>query len=83
MINLLQFMLQIKSDYPPTSPSASAALEIHSNDERSKRASNSRRWLCSIKDLAINKQFGLMFFVVGGFLGYNSTLIAKVRQLAF
>ena len=39
--------------------------------------------MTSIKELATNKYFVLMFFVVGCFLGYNSAVITKVSNIDF
>ena len=73
----------MKSDHPPKPPSASAALEIQTSNERRRGASNVQRWMTSIKELATNKYFVLMFFVVGCFLGYNSAVITKVCNIEF
>ena len=77
----IEILFKVKADHPPTPPSASAALEIQSSNDRRKASSNIQRWLRSIKELARNKYFVLMFFVVGCFLGYNSAVITKVTLL--
>ena len=76
-----EILFKVKADHPPTPPSASAALEIQSSNDRRKTSSNIQRWLRSIRELAQNKYFVLMFFVVGCFLGYNSAVITKVTLL--
>ena len=86
LLNLVHYqrylnLFKVKADHPPTPPSASAALEIQSSNDRRKASSNIQRWLRSIKELARNKYFVLMFFVVGCFLGYNSAVITKVTLL--
>ena len=70
----------MRSDHPPTPPSVSSALEIQSYKNRPNQSSNVYRWLINVKELWRNKQFVLMFFVVGCFLGYNSAVITKVNR---
>jgi hypothetical protein len=77
--NLYNF-LQVQSDYPPTPPSLSAELELQLRNERSSESSNVQQWFMNNKELAKNKQFVLMFFLVGSVIGYYTIIIAKVMH---
>lgn len=62
---------KVTTDRPPTPPSPSAAMQTI----------QPKNYLHSIKQLATNKAFIIMFFFIGGAMGYVSTISTKIEQI--
>ena len=72
LAGLLITLLGVRSSLPPCPPSHSAALA---------RTASKPPFLGTIRQLATNKPFIVMFLILGGAMGYMLTLQTKLEQI--
>ena len=72
--------MQVNSDYPPSSPSLSAEVEIKSNLERLEKSSKVKIYWNDVKELARNRQFLMLIFCIGSLFAGLRTFMVKVSK---
>jgi len=73
IIGTIMGILLVKSNLPPTPPSAS--------EEQRELDQNKIKYIRTLKTVFTNKAFVIMFFVLGGNMSFISTLATKMEQI--
>lgn len=83
LITFIIAIISINSDYPDSPPSRSAKLarEKYDHDHKLSREDLVRKYLKNLKSVFTNKEFIVLFIVVGGAVGFVNAFFTQLSQL--
>ena len=81
IITLIFDMFSVTSDYPVTPPSRSAQLARDKHDHHLTRQQLIHKYLTNLKSVFTNREFIVLFIVMGGAVGFVNSFFTQLSQL--
>ena len=81
LVTLVCCLLSVTSSHPPSPPSRSAELARAEDTQQLSRAQLGRRYLANLRAVFTNKQFLVLFVVLGGAVGFVNAFFTQLSQM--
>ena len=81
VITFIICIFGINSDHPPTPPSRSAELAMNKDKKFVSRADLLNQYLSNLKSVFTNREFIILFVVLGGAVGFVNAFFTQLSQM--
>ena len=81
LVTLVCCLLSVTSSHPPSPPSRSAELARAEDTQQLSRGQLGRRYLANLRAVFTNKQFLVLFVVLGGAVGFVNAFFTQLSQM--